>query len=147
MLGVGRGKPARSAACIRKASADPVSSKARSRKAPGFSYSRELWATAAPVLPARLRRIQTRRLSSAVDGYATRWGDAGRVIKRGINQHLAKRSKHFPHLGLFVWKDVDGVHCVNGHSAIDLENQQLSIGGLAAIDADIFQFQPLGDGE
>src|ERR1035437_10499250 len=51
---------------------------------------------------------------------------AGSVPDRGIDQHLAERTKHLPHLGLFVWKNLGGVHRVNRHSAIHFENQQLS---------------------
>ena len=65
----------------------------------------------------------------------------------GIDQHLAKGAKDFPHLRLFVREEVDRIHGVNGHSAVHLENQQLSIGGFTAIDADVLQFRPLSDGE
>ena len=72
---------------------------------------------------------------------------AGPVPDGGIDQHLAKRTKHFLHLGLFVWEDVGRIHGMNGHSAVHLENQKVSIGSLTAIDTDILQVQPPGDGE
>jgi hypothetical protein len=54
-------------------------------------------------------------------GPAAGWQAACPSI-RGVDQHLAEGAKHFPHLGLFVGKDIDGIHGVNGHPAIHLEN-------------------------